>query len=459
LFLLGFAAARLLTPVAFGEYSAAFAYVGLFRLLPDFGMSYASTLEISRNRSLAAGLVGNLLGFQAVLSVLTIAACLGIGAQLFSGATWIAVMVLSLDLILKSVKSTLRWLLKGFELFGTESVSLLIERVSILALGLAALLLGYGVVGFVLVFACVRVVDTLGLFLYVRRRTLPLSPAADLAVWQELLRKGLPFAYAGAMIVLFFQIDAVMLEQMRGPLEVGWYSAPVRVLEGLTLIPRILGYALIPTMAQLFPASPGAVTALCNRGTKYLLIAGLPIAAFGVVASDPFIRFLFGADYGPSAAAAQLLIPACVFMFLSNFGETTLACVNRFRAIVVISTGALVLNVGLNLFLIPRAGYVGAAWATLATEAFYCVATAIALQVYGHSLDWPALLAKPLLATLAFSATLWLLRGTPLIVAACAASAVFVIATLALRVWDQKEWQALKSLLHGAPPKPTALLP
>ena len=422
-------------------------------------MSYASTLEISRNRSLAARLVGNLLGFQAVLSALTLVLCLSIGAQLFSGTTWAAVVVLSLDLILKSVKSTLRWLLKGFEQFGTESVSLLIERVSILALGLAALLLGYGVVGFVLVFAGVRIIDTLGLFLYVRRRTLPLAPAADLKVWEELLRKGLPFAYAGAMIVLFFQLDAVMLEQMRGALEVGWYSAPVRVLEGLTLIPRILGYALIPTMAQLFPTSPGAVTALCARGTKYLLVAGLPIATFGAMASDPFIRFLFGPDYAPSAAAAQLLIPACVFMFLSNFGETTLACVNRFRAIVVISTAALVLNVGLNLFLIPRAGYVGAAWATLLTEGFYFLTTAIALQRYGHSLDWPSLLAKPLLATAAFAATLWLLRGTPLLAAAGAASAVFAAATLALRVWDRKESDALRSLLRGAPPRPTLLLP
>ena len=47
LFLLGFLAARWLAPTAFGEYSTAFAFVGLFRLLPDFGMSYASTLDIA----------------------------------------------------------------------------------------------------------------------------------------------------------------------------------------------------------------------------------------------------------------------------------------------------------------------------------------------------------------------------------------------------------------------------
>ena len=60
----------------------AYAFVGLFRILPDFGMSYASTLAISRDRSRASGLVGNLLGFQAILSLLTLALCLGVGVPM-----------------------------------------------------------------------------------------------------------------------------------------------------------------------------------------------------------------------------------------------------------------------------------------------------------------------------------------------------------------------------------------
>lgn len=451
LFVLGFLAARLLAPVAFGHYSAAFAYVGMFRLLPDFGMSYASTLAISRERSLAASLVGNLLGFQALLSALTLLLCLVIGAAVFEGPTWSAVLVLSFDLVLKAVKSTLRWLLKSFEMFGTEAVSLLIERVLILVLALLALRLGYGLVGFVLVFAVVRVFDTAGLVLYVDRRVLPLRLSTDLRLWAELFKKGLPFAYAGAMIVLFFQVDAVMLEQMRGPLEVGWYGAPVRVLEGLTLVPRILGYALIPTMAAVHASAPATVTALYRRGSKYLLLLGLPIAAFGALASEPFMRFLFGDAYAASAAASQLLIPAAAFMFLSNFGETTLACTNRWGTIVVVSTLCLVLNVSLNLAWIPRLGYVGAAQATLLTEACYFVATAAALHAFGHRVHWPALLAKPVLATACFATTLAGARVLGPLPAALLASAAFAAATLLLGVFDRKEWEALRSLrLTGA---------
>ncbi len=449
LFLLGFLAARYLGPVDFGHYSAAFAFVGLFRILPDFGMSYASTLAISRERSLAASLIGSLLGFQAVLSLLTLALCLGIGRVLFEGPTWTAVAVLSFDLILKAIKSTLRWLLKSFEMFGTEALSLLLERSAILLFGFVSLALGWGVLGFALVFALVRTVDAAGLYGYIQARVLRLRPAGDVRLWWDLFRKGLPFAYAGAVILMFFQVDQVMLEQMRGAAEVGWYGAPVKVLEGLTLVPRILGYALIPTMAALFTTSPEAVTALYRRGTKYLLLAGLPVAAFGLLAADPFIPFLFGADYGPSVVLSRILLPSAAFMFLSNFAETALACTNRWSTIVVASTLALVLNVGLNVIWIPAYGARGAAWATILTEGFYFLTTAGALHAYGYRLSWPAVALRPILAASVFAGVLWLARGLPLLASATLASAAFALATFLLGVWDEKEKELVRSFLRG----------
>ncbi len=225
-------------------------------------MAYASTLRISRDPSQAGRLTGGLLGFQALLSLVTVVLCLALGRQLFLGVTWIAIVVLSADLILKSIKFTLRFLLKSLELFSVEAFSLLAERVAVLAFGAWVLGAAGGVVAFVLVFALVRLVDVAGLWAFIHARVVPLRPAADRTLWAELFRKGLPFAYAGLVVTLIFQVDAVLLEKMRGPIEVGWYRPPTFVLEGLTLVPRILGYALIPVMASLHKSQPDSVTAL-----------------------------------------------------------------------------------------------------------------------------------------------------------------------------------------------------
>jgi O-antigen/teichoic acid export membrane protein len=199
------------------------------------------------------------------------------------------------------------------------------------------------------------------------------------------------------------------------------------------------------------------VTALYGRGTKYLLLAGLPIGAFGLLAAGPLVTWLFGPGYANSATAARILLPAAAFMFLSNFGETTLACVNRWGAIVVVSTVALLLNVALNLAWIPAFGYVGAAWATLLTEGSYFLLTAAALARYGHRIAWPSLLARPLAAVAAFAGALWLCRSLPPFAAAAVASTVFAAATVVLGVWDEKERRVVREILRGERPSARTL--
>jgi O-antigen/teichoic acid export membrane protein len=144
-------------------------------------------------------------------------------------------------------------------------------------------------------------------------------------------------------------------------------------------------------------------------------------------------------------------------MFLSNFGETTLACVNRWKTIVVISTLCLVLNVALNLFWIPSHGYEGAAWATLVTEGTYFALGAIALRIHGHRIGWLALAVRPALATAAFAAVLWAARALPLIVASLAACAAFALATVILRVWDPQERALILETLRRGAPQPETL--
>jgi O-antigen/teichoic acid export membrane protein len=213
-------------------------------------------------------------------------------------------------------------------------------------------------------------------------------------------------------------------------------------------------------MAALFPRSPEAVTDLYGRGMRYLLLVGLPISAFGLIASEPFMVLLSGEDYRPSAGAARLLLPAALFMFLSNFGETTLACINRWRTIVIISTITLVLNISLNLLWIPDHGYRGAALATLLTEFCYFALTAGSLHHFGHRLPWLGLVARPLLATAAFTAVLWATGGFGLIAASVAASAVFAAAAWLLRLWGPDELRTLRELTRrreapgASPPAP-----
>jgi O-antigen/teichoic acid export membrane protein len=244
----------------------------------------------------------------------------------------------------------------------------------------------------------------------------------------------------------------VLLEHLRGAEEVAYYATPVLVLEGLTLIPRILGFALLPTMATLALSSPGSLTVLYRRASKYLLLAGLPVAVFGVIAAEPFVGLIFGERYAASVPLTRILLPAAVFMFLSNLGETVLACVNRWRTIIVVSTAAAALNIALNLAWIPAHGARGSAWATLVTEVFYFVATVWPLARGGHAVPWIRTSLRPLAATAVFAGALLALPSSwPLWLSGTLATLAFALATVAFGVWDEKERALLRGLLGGAP--------
>jgi len=185
---------------------------------------------------------------------------------------------------------------------------------------------------------------------------------------------------------------------------------------------------------------------------------GLPIAAFGVLESDRFIPLLFAERFDRSVLASRILLPASLFMFLSNFNETTLACIERWKTIVIASTLALALNVVLNLLSIPSMGYLGSAWSTLVTEVFYLVVSAAAVAKAGHRVAWIDVVWRPAAVGAIFAITLWLGGSSPLVVAVALASTAFVAATFALGVWDEKERAALRALLLGrrTDPRPLA---
>jgi O-antigen/teichoic acid export membrane protein len=421
----------------------------IFRILPDLGMAYASTLEISRETSLASRIGSSLLGLQLVLALATVGLCLLMAKFLYSApqehAIWLAVIVLSWDLVLKTIKATLRWLLKGLQRFGTEAASLFVERALLLGVGLFVLKRGGGAVDFALVFLLVRLPDTLGLWAFVDRLVVRLRPRIDPVLWKELFRKGVPFAYAGVMVTLLFQVDRVLLEHLKDQTTAGFYGVPVQILEGLSLFPRVISYAFLPTLAALFVRAPEEVRGVYRRGLKYLLLLGLPIAAFGIL-EVRFVPALFGSKYEPSVPLAQLLVPVSTLMFVSNFSETTLFCINRWKTLVYVSTVAVLVNVLLALALIPRFGALGAAGARIGGEGSYAVMTALALVLAGYSPGWLRLALKPSACALAFALALTALQRVNLVLSAAGASLVWLASTFLTGVWDEKEKELVRGL-------------
>ena len=198
-------------------------------------------------------------------------------------------------------------------------------------------------------------------------------------------------AYGGMMylqnILIQFheRVDVFLLAALGvAASDIGLYAAAVSVVAPLRLIPGALGTVLLPRLAGAHEADAAEFTAAVVRpSTLLMLVAALALAGIGAVA----IPLLFGRDYAPAVTPFLVLLPGVTAVTVSRVLARYFAAVGRQRALLVLDGAALLLNVGLNWVLIPRAGIVGAALASLISYSAEAAAmTALFLADSGQSL-------------------------------------------------------------------------
>jgi O-antigen/teichoic acid export membrane protein len=172
---------------------------------------------------------------------------------------------------------------------------------------------------------------------------------------------------------------------------------------------------LYPLMARAYKEKPEQLTAIYRQAHQYLLVAVLPIAAGITLLARPIVRLVYSETFDPTIPALQIMIWAVVFAFINVPNARLILVHNRQQAAGWMTGISMAVNVGLNLWLIPRFGIVGAAVArTVATAVLF-------VQLYGFSQIYLkmegvlGLAVRPLLATLIMSAIVWPIRHLPLI--------------------------------------------
>jgi O-antigen/teichoic acid export membrane protein len=187
----------------------------------------------------------------------------------------------------------------------------------------------------------------------------------DLSLMKQLIKEAVPIAVASVFTVVYFKIDVLMLSFLRGDAEVGFYSAAYRITDALVFLPAAFTTSTFPLMSKYFKDSFDSFSFAYARTFKYLFAAGLLIAVLVTFASEKIILTFYGPEYQNSVIALQILIWATAITFISVLISST--CVSSGNQQIISKTAILasLLNVILNLILIPSTGYVGAAIATV----------------------------------------------------------------------------------------------
>jgi O-antigen/teichoic acid export membrane protein len=178
----------------------------------------------------------------------------------------------------------------------------------------------------------------------------------------------LPFGLSMFLVNVYDRVDILMLTAMTSASDVGLYAAAYKLLSLTNLVPMILVTALFPALSREAVLGSAEAARIFTKGLKYLTFLALPLIAGAMVLAEELVVFMFGAEFQKAAPALQILSWVSGILFVNIFLATLLTAANHQKKLVYVQICGLITNISLNLILIPKYSFVGAALATLATE-------------------------------------------------------------------------------------------
>jgi O-antigen/teichoic acid export membrane protein len=270
-------------------------------------------------------------------------------------------------------------------------------------------------------------------------------------LWGSLLRIGVGVGVAGIFVTSYVKLDQVLVFEFAGEHQAGLYGAAYRLLESIQFIPISMMTTLFPLIAAAYASHRVRVRNLLQAAGEYLAMASLPILAFTIVAAGPIMSLLFGPSFTAAAPALPVLAGAFVSISFGYLVGNMVVVLELQRRFAVYAAVGLLLNAALNLVLIPRYGFLAAAWVTLLTEV---TVMSLSARIVLRKLQMRPHLGRILrtaVAAVVMGLAVWLARiaGIPLAGLAAIAAVSYFPCLLALRVLSVGE---VRSVLRKEPP-------
>jgi O-antigen/teichoic acid export membrane protein len=328
---------------------------------------------------------------------------------------------------------------RAYEQMHFDALLSIVEKGVIFATGLLALHRGLGLFGLSWAFVVGGAVSLLFGLIVLRRRFFVPTLYMDYQEARRIFRGAVVFGLSVFLTTLYNRVDMLMLSLMKPPEVWGWYAAAHRLLNFSNQVPLVFMIALFPRLSHESVASKEELSRIFAKGLKYLLILALPMVAGVIVLAEKIILFFSGPGFANAVPALKVLAVDAGLVFPNILLAGLFGASNHQNRLVVVQGLGLAANALCNYLLIPRYAHVGAAYATVGTEALVlavCISFArrhiVVLRGFGY-------LFKILLATAVMVPCVWVLRGQHLLVAAAGGAVVYgaiVLVTKAVQVQD-----------------------
>ncbi len=470
---------RVLSPAGEGSYAFTIAFYGIFEIVTRFGLGTLLTRDVALDRSRARSYLYNVVALRTLLWLISLPLMLlmavfyRVALDQLTAAEAQAIALFAAALLFANIADALSSVFNAFEKMEYPASIATATATAKVALGALVLLppLDLGFVGLAGVSLVMNVVQVIWLWVALRSKVLPTEgqgsgpstplrsaqdagrpgPGLDFGLQRHMLRESGPLMINNLLATVFWRISQFVLRGATTPAALGIFSAGVKWLDGLNVIPAYFTLAIFPLMSRYAQAGRESLVKSYRLALQLLFMMALPVAVFFTFAATPLIQLLGGAAYLPdSATALRIMIWSIPIGFVNSVTQYVLIAVNQQRFL----TKAFIIGVAFtalaNLIFIPRFGYVAAAIIQIPAELSLFIPFAFAVHRHVAAIPWAKLLARPVLAAALNAGATWgLLRaGVPLLAATMIGFAVYAGTLLVSGAFRGEEFGALRGQLR-----------
>ncbi|MDF1574934.1 MAG: polysaccharide biosynthesis C-terminal domain-containing protein [Bacteroidales bacterium] len=364
----------------YGFYFSLFNFAFILNMLLDVGINNYNNRAISRDPLLIKDHLAAIIPLKLFLSLVYAGVVLVSGKVLgYSHAQFQMLSILVLNQFLSSFILYFRTNISGLQLYRTDSLLSVMDR-SLMILFIGLLLWGnitsksFQIEWFVYAQTVSYILTLLTSAVIVRFRSGSFIRLISLSGSLKILRASYPFALLILLMALFNRVDSVMLERLldNGWEQAGIYAQSFRIFEAATQFSLLFAMLLLPMFSRMIQMRQN-VNELLRIALPLLMVAGLSAALASNFYKLEIIDLLYHSDSPYSSTIFGILMIGFVFVSISYLYGTLLTANYNLRQLNTVAAITVVINIGLNLILIPRHQALGAAISSLVSQVFYAM--------------------------------------------------------------------------------------
>jgi O-antigen/teichoic acid export membrane protein len=445
--------ARLLRVSDYGAWGMISALIVTAAAIPEFGMGVIVLRDVAQRPRDAGRYLSATLAVQPLLALVAYVGLIVV-ALLLPGdtPTRLLIALAALSLIVDTLGNMCYNQLIAAEQMVATSVISVLHIVFQIAFAFTALTTGGGLPGLYLATLLAGLLRVAMFWAVMLRFGIRPAWPPDTRIVRGLFRDGFPIALNSFLNLAYQHVNKLIVFALLTREDAGYLTAAFIIVFGVVdLINNTVLIALFPAMSRLSQSQPQALRALADRLAFLTLAVTVPLGV-GISALSSRLAVLLFPGFVGTAAVLEVLIWHAVLMMVGNFYAQLMIIQNRQGRLVLIQATALVLNIALNLLLLPALGVRGAGVALFISQAVI-----LALYLLEHRPDRPTLRSMAQRAVsvaisgLAMAATLYVLGSANLFIAAAAGVAVYIGVALLLRVLLPDDWTLLRTAVAALP--------